>query len=100
MLHNRLQVLVDLMDEVTVKLNSQEGSKAIAEVVFAEARMGWADERVQNLAAYYAAEHIQVGAVVKLLCATPYSQLWGSIHAIMLHMALLDVVMMPGQRHT
>ena len=58
----RDDVLMDMMHDVALKLSDKMDSTSLAEVVFAEAQMGWADNRVQALVADYALDNIQVGA--------------------------------------
>lgn len=54
------QFLMDMMHEIAQKLQADCNSKALADVMYAMARMGWADPRLHTLVAEYAMDNIQV----------------------------------------
>lgn len=58
------QFLMDMMHEIALKLQADCNSKALADVVFAMAQLGWADGRLHTLVAEYAMDNIQVSMSV------------------------------------
>jgi hypothetical protein len=73
------ETLMDMMHDIAMKLQADCNSKALADVVYAMAQMGWADARLHTLVADYAMDNIQVGqrraprgggGVTKLISAT------------------------------
>jgi hypothetical protein len=54
------QFLMDMMHEIATKLQADCNSKALADVVYAMAQLGWADARLHTLVAEYAMDNIQV----------------------------------------
>lgn len=52
---------MDMMHEIALKLQADCNSKALADVVYAMAQLGWADPRLHTLVAEYAMDNIQVG---------------------------------------
>lgn len=55
------ETLMDMMHDIALKLQANCNSKALADVLYAMAQMGWADARLHNLVADYAMDNIQVG---------------------------------------
>lgn len=55
------QFLMDMMHEIALKLQADCNGKALADVVYAMAQLGWADARLHTLVAEYAMDNIQVG---------------------------------------
>ena len=54
------ETLMDMMHDIALKLQADCNSKALADVVYAMAQMGWADQRLHVLVADYAMDNIQV----------------------------------------
>jgi hypothetical protein len=52
--------LMDLMHSIALKLQGAMDTESIAEVMFAEAQLGWADPRLQALVADYALDNMAV----------------------------------------
>lgn len=51
---------MDLMHSIALKLQGAMDTESIAEVMFAEAQLGWADPRLQALVADYALDNMAV----------------------------------------
>jgi hypothetical protein len=66
------QFLMDMMHEIATKLQADCNSKALADVVYAMAQLGWADARLHTLVADYAMDNIQVSTP----CSRVYNLCW------------------------
>lgn len=62
------ETLMDMMHDIALKLQADCNSKALADVVFCMAQMGWADARLHSLIAEYAMDNIQVRACWGCVC--------------------------------